>query len=288
MPYPHLLNFFQSTPRARRRIGRRSSTGFWSISACRRRLWARKPGRIPLLATSPYLPPFNRISAYREPGRINLNTIYTPEVFQGLMAGFPDMANATFWQKFVQSRRGDSQPNVLAAPATTVPTEFARPFRSFGGWNMTVPAIQPSITREIECTLLRSDTPAGSNRPLFQFDSALPGTIGSYNDPNRNPFFRYQGLQRLGNLVTTRSNVYAVWITVGYFEVTPWPTGRVRRHADAVHPDGYQLGRELGSDTGDIERHRAFYIFDRTMPVGFQRGQDLNVDKAILMSRFIE
>ena len=54
------------------------------------------------------------------------------------------------------------------------------------------------------------------------------------------------------------------------------------------HPDGFQLGQELGSDTGEIERHRAFYIFDRTIPVGFQRGQDLNVEKAILVKRFIE
>ena len=57
---------------------------------------------------------------------------------------------------------------------------------------------------------------------------------------------------------------------------------------DAGHPDGYQLGSELGSDTGEIERHRAFYIFDRTIPVGFQRGQDLNVEDAILVRRFIE
>ena len=35
----------------------------------------------------PYHPPFNRISAYREPGKINLNTIYTQEVFNGLMDG---------------------------------------------------------------------------------------------------------------------------------------------------------------------------------------------------------
>ena len=91
-------------------------------------------------------------------------------------------------------------------------------------------------------------------------------------------------MQRLGNLVTTRSNVYAVWITVGYFEVTPVTT-RPIPHGD---PDGYQLGQELGSDTGEIQRHRAFYIFDRTLPVGFQRGQDLNVDKAILVNRYIE
>ena len=56
----------------------------------------------------------------------------------------------------------------------------------------------------------------------------------------------------------------------------------------SAKPDGYTLGRELGIDTGEVERHRAFYIIDRTIPVGFQRGQDLNSEKAILVNRFIE
>lgn len=129
--------------------------------------------------------------------------------------------------------------------------------------------------REIDATLLRADSTG--NRPLFQYQNTADPIVNT----ERNPYFRYQGIQRLGNLVTNRSNVYAVWITVGYFEVT---AGLV----DPVHPDGYRLGQELGMDTGEIERHRAFYIFDRSIPVGFQRGQDLNVEKAILVDRFIE
>ncbi len=31
-----------------------------------------------------------------------------------------------------------------------------------------------------------------------------------------------------------------------------------------------------------------FFIFDRSLPVGFIRGQDINVDKAFLLKRFIE
>jgi hypothetical protein len=84
--------------------------------------------------------------------------------------------------------------------------------------------------------------------------------------------------------------VYAIWITVGYFEVTPWmgnPAG-ANTVFDVPHPDGYQLGQELYSDTGDIKRHRAFYIFDRTIPVGFEPGHDHNVDRATLVKRFIE
>ena len=85
--------------------------------------------------------------------------------------------------------------------------------------------------------------------------------------------------------------MYAVWITVGYFQVTPWyglgnTSGPVVY--DTAHADGLQLGDELGSNSGEIKRHRAFYIFDRTIPVGFQRGEDLNVENAILLRRFIE
>ena len=89
-------------------------------------------------------------------------------------------------------------------------------------------------------------------------------------------------LQRLSNLLTTRSNVYAVWVTVGFFEVTPSPAGSVR------HPDGFQLGQEIGSETGEIKRPRAFYIYDRSIPVGFEPGKDHNIDQGTLIKRFIE
>ena len=55
-----------------------------------------------------------------------------------------------------------------------------------------------------------------------------------------------------------------------------------------VYPDGYQLGQELGSDSGEITRHRAFYMYDRTIPVGFEPGKDHNFDKGILVKRYIE
>jgi hypothetical protein len=84
-------------------------------------------------------------------------------------------------------------------------------------------------------------------------------------------------------LLTTRSNVYAIWITVGNFEVSPWTSG-----VDAAHPDGLQLGAELGSDSGNVKRHRAFYIFDRSIPVGFEPGKDHNIENGVLLRRFIE
>ena len=100
-------------------------------------------------------------------------------------------------------------------------------------------------------------------------------------------------------MATTRSNCYAIWVTLGYFEVervnitsvgaktlpSQESTGYSKSNdlPDAYrYPSGYRLLRELGSDTGETERHKAFAIFDRTIPVGFIRGENLNVDRAFL------
>jgi hypothetical protein len=48
------------------------------------------------------------------------------------------------------------------------------------------------------------------------------------------------------------------------------------------------LGKEIGSDTGDIKRPRGFYIIDRTEAVGFKPGEDLNVEKLIRLRRRIQ
>lgn len=250
-----------------------------------------------------FYPPFHFIPTYREPGRINLNTIFSPDVWAGLMNDLsfngtdfqPGVfGNTNFFQRFLVSRRGygaaaGTWDQTLLAIDDQYPSRFSNPFRTFAGATLRPPilpapqGLDPNTGREINATLLREDL-LQADRPLFAFDAVTGGAaLAPYNDPNRNPYFRYQQLQRLGSLVSTRSNVYAVWITVGYFEVTPWPAG-----VDAVHPDGLQLGQELGYDSGEVRRHRAFYIFDRSIPVGFERGKNHNVHKAVLLERYIE
>ena len=241
----------------------------------------------------PFNPPFQRISRRRDPGRINLNTIFSKAVFEGLMndpsaSGRGPWYPQITWAKFVTSRRGYGavSPNILDIDTNgDFPTRFGKPFRSFAGGDM-VPLVSmkpsygaPPRDCEVNATVLRSEPTGGGRDPLFHVDFTAP--TNHYNNTDRNPYFRYQGIHRLGNLATTRSNVYAVWITVGYFEVTPTQSG-------PVFPDGYMLGQELGSDTGDVERHRAFYMIDRSIPVGFDRGKDLNCEKTILVKRYIE
>jgi hypothetical protein len=280
-----------------------------------------------------FAPPFNRIPLYREPGKINLNTIYDEKVFAALMNNFCGSQAQTdqAWHDFIQSRRGyGTTSNILEFYSSTnpsdptLPTQFARPFRSSGNAHLTTPVSDSSgndllaYNREINATLLRagpvppggpgtvdSSDPFGIisvNRPLFQtFESNNP--LASDNT-ERNSYFRYLGMERLANLTTTRSNVYAVWVTVGYFEVKPadkkpWMQRLVddgiytlpqiyNQVMPSIYPDGYELGQEVGNDTGEITRHRGFFIIDRSLPVGFQRGQDINVEKAILLKRFIE
>jgi hypothetical protein len=145
---------------------------------------------------------------------------------------------------------------------------------------------------------------AQSGIPLFS-----ESFTGTAIDGERNPYFYYQPMTRMENLVTNRSNVFAIWVTIGYFEVEPAPswddptvqarfgvtsssTAQEIAAAQAlynrVYPDGYQLGREVGSDTGNVKRPRGFYIVDRTEEVGFKPGEDLNVEKMIKLRRRIE
>lgn len=240
-------------------------------------------------------PPFSKLSHYREPGRVNLNTIADPRVWTSIFNGHPGPT----WADFVQSRRSygaSGLPIDLLDPA--YPTQFANPFRGASSAGLVPPLLTGAtlgVARPTNATLLRAkgDDPDTNANPLLEFTSALP-----HNDTSRNPTFRYQQLERLENLVTTQSNVYAMWITVGYFEVSPiayQPADQnhvtYRMSADefvAIYGSGYALGAELGSDTGEIERHRAFYIIDRSVPVGFLRGHDLNVENTVRLQRYIE
>ena len=300
-PFAHLLNFFCSTDNTFQ--AGQASNYYRALEYMR--VPSRFVGTETILnpsvfsangnggtATQFFLPPYNYVSNYRDPGRINLNTLTSQEVAAALFNGFP----SSIIGQWFDSRRGDSQASGTVIPANGsgvngMPTYVNAPFRSAAGADC-VP-LAGMMQRGVDVTLLRSNPKgAGANpqgtMPLFANDpTAAPQ---DYNNSPRNAYFAYQNLERISNQVTTRSNVFGVWLTIGYFEATPWtgnPPGS-GGGVDAGHPDGYQLGPELGSATGDIERHRAFYIFDRSIPVGFERGQNHNVNRAVLLKRYIE
>ncbi len=52
-------------------------------------------------------------------------------------------------------------------------------------------------------------------------------------DSRQHPYYRSEWMQRIANLTTVRTHQYAVWITIGYFEVlqggdAPWPATSTR------------------------------------------------------------
>jgi hypothetical protein len=245
-------------------------------------------------------PPFNWLSQYREPGRVNLNTVFDPQVFQGVMDDYPGWA--TLWGNVVAARRGYAAGSIYTFnPA--YPTIFANPSRAAGTSTLVplasmMPVNAAGTLQDVNGTMLRANaslpggTPGGPTAMLDanSFDTTNQGAnevappVGNPNYPNlyrnagRNPYFEYAPETRLGNLTTNHSNVYAIWITLGKFAVTQ---GR----ATPTHPDGYYLSPngEIVNATGDYDRPKAFYIFDRSIPVGFIRGENLNVEKGTLI-----
>jgi hypothetical protein len=255
---------------------------------------------------SMYRPPFNKMSRFADPGKININTIYDDAVLEAALGSFPypgnAAANRTFREQVILSRQGYGATGGAAlAMDYRYPTRFANPFRPADTADLMPDVADMRRLAPAEATLLRSDyfmntaanpppgpvpTPVPSGKPLFDVP---PNPIYNYNDPNRNPYFEYQAFQKIGNVFSTQSNVYAVWITTGYFEVEPNPPTLANPSGvDVAHPDGYRLGQEVGADSGNTVRHRSFFIIDRTRPVAYEPGKRHNTDKAVLLRRFIE
>ncbi len=211
--------------------------------------------------------PFNKTPQFREPGKVNLNTVSDDDVWQAVRG---ERNLGTSWADLQESLSGVTNAN------NPRPAYVSNPFRAASNAKM-MPPFSTRNRSSTDATLLRQE--AGGTDMLFESPAGR-----AFNNSTTNPYFRYQRMMRLSNLTTTHSNVYAIWITTGYFEVLPWNNGV----PDAVHPDGYQLGKEMGSDTGQPTRHRAFYIIDRSIPVAFEPGQNHNIDKTILLRRHIE
>jgi hypothetical protein len=169
--------------------------------------------------------PYGQLPHFREPGRVNINTITGSAVWNALL-GSGTSGTA------IQSWTSGTSP--FDTPARTL-------LEALGRYHPTV--------------------------------SGTTSFIDTYTEASRdaasNAYFRYQTVSRLTNLTTIRSNVFAIWVTIGY----------------STSPSGWN---EAGSDTGEIRRHRGFYIFDRSIPVGFDPGNDLNVRDAILLRRIIQ
>ncbi len=210
-------------------------------------------------------PPFDTISNYRYPGKININTVTDGRVWDALMRNGQDLVGSNYatqvtFNQWVASRDG-KDPR----------WKYANPYRASNAYNL-VPT-PTMVANPADCGLFRreldlNNPSLGRADPLFE-NVDPTDTLAT---TQRNAYFRNDLRQRLGNLVTTRSSVFAIWITVGYFEVD-----------DTGNPTV-----EVGADIGQTKRGRGFFILDRSIPVAFEPGKNHNVEKAIRVSSFIE
>jgi hypothetical protein len=207
-------------------------------------LWTPSTTGLDLLAS-------NHFSGWREPGRVNLNTVSDDRV----------------WDATV--RRGQRAPTV-SSPGDGLDRSDA----SFGIPPLTDPTSAP---QPAETLLDIYGLEAGADA-VFADPAGTPG-----QEPGDNPELCCLTAGRLANVATNRSSVFAIWVTVGFFECNP--AGGFVMVKDQ---NGNPIPKELGSDTGSTKRHRGFYIFDRSIPVGYVTGRDLNLEDAIRLRRIIQ
>jgi hypothetical protein len=90
----------------------------------------------------------------------------------------------------------------------------------------------------------------------------LGANSGANPDTSQHPYWRSEMMQKVMNLTTVRTHQYAVWITIGFFEVKrEGDPSQILNGAPLLAYD--VLGPELGAAEGQTTRYRAFFIVDR-------------------------
>ena len=148
--------------------------------------------------------PLEQLSTFREPGRVNVNTISDSKVWRALFGdvkaqGDPDAP--------------DSDVQLPAWPQFSTEI-FGRGAGQSGGSDSENAA--KSRTEFFKSLPSRGSPNRQSRQGGFRDEFTL--TSDAHRNTDLHAYFRYQTRMQLQNLVTVRSNVYAIWVTVGYFD----------------------------------------------------------------------
>lgn len=197
----------------------------------------------------------------RQPGKININDIWDVETFLALCdPQVSGTANTSLTQASNNYNRTDvinayNALMSLRSPGTDgsgnhVPGNAAdRPFLPLGM------GAYPAADSQFKCGSGVTDN-VGINDTFLRANAnggtATTARLLQVTSGSSHPYVQNQLMAKIFNHVTTRSNVFAVWLTVGFFDVND----------DTVQP--VKLGDELGKSQAQNIRHHMFAIVDRS------------------------
>jgi hypothetical protein len=128
--------------------------------------------------------------------------------------------------------------------------------------------------------------PAPGNTPGLTRTVSLGGSTAAL-DYRQHPNWRLEMMQRVMNLTTVRTHQYAVWITIGFFEVIK--AGDLSMIYQGVPQFAYDvMGAEVGAVTGNRLRYRGFFLVDRTKLTGFNPGNTGSFRAAVVYRKVIQ
>jgi large repetitive protein len=147
-------------------------------------------------------------------------------------------------------------------------------------FRLTVPDVANTYTIPVGYSNLLG----GFNYPYTMNTTTPPGP--SPTDNRQHPYFRNEMMTKMMNLSTVRTHQYAVWVTVGFFEVVR-PGNKQMATVDPTQvPD--IIGAELGLNAGTNIRYRAFAIIDRSLATGYNPSDPGDFRDVITYRRRIE
>jgi hypothetical protein len=203
-------------------------------------------------------------------GKININSIWDLETFRALCdaQGTNNFTQAdvdAIWAQLLKLRSpiyANNNPGMttftqfgsLVGPTNLTGAVVDRPFLGQGAGHFplgTTP--QYPQGQDINDTLFRTFAPNTSTPTDARLFDIPPPRSTTLANTDINPYIQTELMRKIFNNVTTRSNVFAVWVTVGFFEVKD----------DTARP--VKLGAEMNAAEGKAVRHRMFAVVDRSL-----------------------
>jgi hypothetical protein len=124
-------------------------------------------------------------------------------------------------------------------------------------------------------------TSAGSTTSTY-LGSGTGGT-----DNRQHPAWRIELLQRVMNLTTVRTHQYAVWITIGFFELKK--QGDINMLGLGSPQLAFDtIGAEVGALSGNNVRYRGFFLVDRLKLTGFDPANTGSFRSAVVYRKVIQ